>query len=74
MGCKMAARVKGVDVFYGDGGGIFMPESDPEGTKRPFIVVQENCPPATIEAMARKARERYDFYRNFDGYPPFQWE
>lgn len=71
---RTTARVNGVDVCYGADFGVFIPDSDPQGEKRPFVIVPENCPTEDIQALTRKARERCDFLRELDGYAPVRWE
>lgn len=70
---EIRTRVNAVDVFPGEEVGIFIPESDPQGGKRPFVMVPANWPIEAIQALTGRARARYDFLREIDGYDPLRW-
>jgi len=71
---RTTAKVNGVDVYYGEEAGVFIPDSDPQGGKRPFVVVPKNCPMSDIQNLTGRVRTRYDFIRQLDGYAPMKWE
>ena len=56
-----------------DDGGIFYPE-DPQGGKRPLVVVPGNCPIADIQTLTGRVRASYNFIRQLAGYVPMKCE